>query len=84
MRGKRKRTRGGCKAERVYIIGLVLFSLQVILGKVVSRESTLDQDIAKAILSCQNDNSFKTVLGGTMCTDDFYEGTCMCKYLSTR
>ena len=50
------------------------FYLQVILGKVVSHDSILDQDIARAILSCQNDNSFKTVLGGTMCTDDFYEG----------
>ena len=33
----------------------------------------MDQEIAKAIFSCQDDSSFKTVLGGTLCTDDFYE-----------
>ena len=68
--------------ERVLCCLTVTFIFeQVILGEVVSRDSTLDQDIAKAILSCQNDNSFKTVLGGTMCTDDFYEGTCISSYV---
>ena len=57
---------------------------QVILGKVVSREATLDQDIAQTILSCQTDHSFKTVLGGTMCTDDFYEGEVMFFYNDIR
>jgi len=39
-----------------------------------------DQHLVESILSCQNDTSFQTVLGGTMCTDDFYEGgvECVC------
>ncbi len=34
----------------------------------------MNQDVAQEIKSCQDDHSFKTVLAGTMCTDDFYEG----------
>ena len=30
--------------------------------------------LAQEILEAQSDTSFKTVLGTTMCTDDFYEG----------
>ena len=47
---------------------------QVILGKVVSRDALLDQALAQELVSCQDDDSFQTVLSGTMCTDDFYEG----------
>ncbi len=28
------------------------------------------------MVACQDDHSFKTILGGTLCTDDFYEGVC--------
>ena len=48
--------------------------MQVILGEKVVRPCVFDQDLVQSILSCQNDTSFQTVLGGTMCTDDFYEG----------
>ena len=34
----------------------------------------MDQELARVLLSCQTENSFETVLGTTMCTDDFYEG----------
>ena len=34
----------------------------------------MDQGVAEAIFSCQDDSSFKIVLGGILCTDDFYEG----------
>ena len=47
---------------------------QVILGEKVPRPTTMDQGLALKILDCQDDNSFRTALGGTMCTDDFYEG----------
>ena len=47
---------------------------QVILGKAVSRDALLDQALAQELVSCQDDDSFQTVLSGTMCTDDFYEG----------
>ena len=50
---------------------------QVILGRTVSRPSTLDEGLAQSILSCQDDSAFKTLIGGTMCTDDFYEGGCL-------
>lgn len=46
----------------------------VILGEVVSRPTVMDQDLVRSVLSCQDDHSFQTILGGTMCTDDFYEG----------
>jgi hypothetical protein len=48
--------------------------LKVILGEVVSRPTVMDQELAKEIVSCQKDASFKTIMSGTMCTDDFYEG----------
>ena len=48
--------------------------LQVVMGKPVRRPTTINLEVAKEILSCQDDDSFQTVLAGTMCTDDFYEG----------
>lgn len=54
--------------------------LQVVLGQKVVRPCVFDQQLVQSILDCQNDNSFLTRLGGTMCTDDFYEGVCMCVY----
>ncbi|KAL5503285.1 hypothetical protein EMCRGX_G010209 [Ephydatia muelleri] len=48
----------------------------IILGKRVTRPAVLDEQLAKAIVSCQDDKSYVTTLGGTMSTDDFYEGQC--------
>ena len=36
----------------------------------------LNETLANEIVSYQDDKSYKTILGGTMSTDDFYEGTC--------
>ena len=52
--------------------------LQVVLGQKVARPCVFDQQLLQSILDCQNDDSFLTRLGGTMCTDDFYEGVCVC------
>ena len=49
----------------------------MIFGERKARPAIMNQEIAKTILSCQDDESFKTVLGGTLCTDDFYEGVCI-------
>ena len=46
----------------------------MILGETVSRSTAMDQGLAEELVSCQTDETFSTVLGGTMCTDDFYEG----------
>ena len=50
--------------------------VQVILGKVVSRPAKLCQSLARSIAACgdPDDDVFKTVLGKTISTDDFYEG----------
>ena len=48
--------------------------LQVVLGKVVTRPAVLDEQLAKDIISYQDDKTFLTTLGGTLSTDDFYEG----------
>jgi uridine phosphorylase len=46
-----------------------------ILGKVVSRPSVLDRDLAKELASMgQAEDDFDVLLGKTMCTLDFYEG----------
>ena len=37
----------------------------------------MDQALAEEMLSHRHeDDGFPTVLGGTLCTDDFYEGEC--------
>lgn len=49
---------------------------QVILGKTVVRNTDLDQSLAEELLQCSKElNQFETVIGNTMCTLDFYEGT---------
>lgn len=48
---------------------------KVVCGKVVGRPSTMSQELAEDLLRTQTDHSFDTILGTTMCTDDFYEGT---------
>ena len=48
---------------------------QVILGKMVVRNTDLDQSLAEELLQCSKElNQFATVIGNTMCTLDFYEG----------
>ncbi|CAI8040744.1 Uridine phosphorylase 2 [Geodia barretti] len=46
----------------------------VVLGERKVRPAVIDQELARAIQSSQSDARFQTVLGGTMCTDDFFEG----------
>lgn len=56
---------------------------QVILGKTVVRNTDLDQSLAEELLQCSQElNRFETVIGNTMCTMDFYEGTdgCLCSF----
>ena len=49
---------------------------QVILGRTVVRSTDLDQCLAEELLRCSEElNQFDTVIGNTMCTMDFYEGT---------
>lgn len=58
---------------------------QVILGKTVVRNTDLDQSLAEELLQCSQElNRFETVIGNTMCTMDFYEGTdgCLCSFFS--
>ena len=38
----------------------------------------LDSALAKELLASREDNEVNTILGTTMCTDDFYEGVWMC------
>ncbi|MED6292347.1 Uridine phosphorylase 2 [Characodon lateralis] len=48
---------------------------QVVLGKVITRSTELDEGVAKELLQCSNElQNFPTVIGNTMCTHDFYEG----------
>lgn len=49
---------------------------QVVLGKVITRSTELDEGVSSELLQCSSElNCFPTVIGNTMCTDDFYEGT---------
>ncbi|XP_063285705.1 uridine phosphorylase 2 isoform X2 [Pelobates fuscus] len=48
---------------------------QIILDKVVVRNTQLHQELAKDLLECSREiSSFPTIIGHTMCTYDFYEG----------
>ena len=40
----------------------------------MNRPALMHEPLAQEILEAQSDTSFKTILGTTMCTDDFYEG----------
>lgn len=49
---------------------------QVVLGKVITRSTELDEGVASELLQCSSElQNFPTVIGNTMCTHDFYEGT---------
>ena len=47
---------------------------QVVLGQEISRPTILDQVLAQALLMCQNDPNIQSMLGSTLCAEDFYEG----------
>lgn len=51
--------------------------IQMVLGKAVTRPAVLDSKVAEEIYECGKDCDFLTMLGGTLCTDDFYEGLLM-------
>uniref|UniRef100_UPI00358F136A uridine phosphorylase 1-like isoform X1 n=2 Tax=Myxine glutinosa TaxID=7769 RepID=UPI00358F136A len=60
---------------------------QPILGHLVSRPTQLDQTFAQELLECSKGfaEDFTTILGDTLCTNDFYEGQgrldgAVCKY----
>ena len=59
-----------------YLLSISLStSLQIILGKVVSRKAQLDLGLAKNLVATGvQEDHFQTVLGKTISTDDFYEG----------
>ncbi|KAI6645926.1 Uridine phosphorylase 2 isoform X1 [Oopsacas minuta] len=45
-----------------------------ILGQKVIRPTKLDNELAKQLQACHTDTKYDAILGGTMSTDDFYEG----------
>ncbi|KAF1661813.1 UNVERIFIED_CONTAM: Uridine phosphorylase 2, partial [Eudyptes robustus] len=48
---------------------------QVVLDDVVVRSTELDKDLAEELLACSKEiPDFRTLIGHTMCTYDFYEG----------
>ncbi|KAM6178326.1 uridine phosphorylase 2 [Rhynchocyon petersi] len=48
---------------------------QVILDNIVTRSTELDKDLAEKLFNCSKEiPNFPTLIGHTMCTDDFYEG----------
>ncbi|XP_041057031.1 uridine phosphorylase 2 [Carcharodon carcharias] len=48
---------------------------QVVLGKIITRSTELDKDLAQELLNCGNEIAdYPTIIGNTMCTYDFYEG----------
>lgn len=54
---------------------------QVVLGKVIIRSTELDEDVAQELLQYSSElPDIPTVIGNTMCTHDFYEGTAMFLY----
>lgn len=49
---------------------------QIVLGKVITRSTELDEGVANELLLCSSEiQSLPTVIGNTLCTHDFYEGT---------
>lgn len=55
------------------LLSIPLF--QPVLGKLVQRPAILDKRIVREIkLLADPEDPYQTVVGKTMCTDDFYEG----------
>ena len=52
------------------------FFSKIVLGKVVSNDAELDLDLAYTLLDLGRDLPFDVVTGKTVCTNDFYEGSC--------
>lgn len=49
---------------------------QIVLGKVITRSTELDEGVASELLLYSSEiPNLPTVIGNTMCTHDFYEGT---------
>lgn len=49
--------------------------MQVVLGKVVRRPAKLDRQLARDLKAlAHRDDPYDTVIGKTMCSNDFYEG----------
>ena len=44
------------------------------LGRRVIRPTKLDKELARQIQASNTDTEYVAILGGTMSTDDFYEG----------
>ncbi|XP_043549748.1 uridine phosphorylase 2-like [Chiloscyllium plagiosum] len=48
---------------------------QVVLGKIITRSTELDKDLAQELLNCGREiDDYPVIIGNTMCTYDFYEG----------
>lgn len=48
---------------------------QVVLGKVITRSTELDEGVSNELLQCSSElQNLPTVIGNTMCINDFYEG----------
>ena len=49
--------------------------LQYSLGKAIERPVVVDLDLARDLQACaKHGDHFPTILGKTLCADDFYEG----------
>ena len=44
------------------------------LGRKIIRPTKLDNELARQIQASNTETEYEAVLGGTMSTDDFYEG----------
>lgn len=53
--------------------------LQYSLGKAIERPVVADLDLARKIQACaEKKDHFTTIMGKTLCADDFYEGKGVC------
>ncbi|XP_072903458.1 uridine phosphorylase 2 isoform X1 [Hemitrygon akajei] len=71
----------GLDPGTVVITGTAVDSLlqpqfeQVVLGKVITRSTELDRELAQELLNCGKEIAeYPIIIGNTMCTHDFYEG----------
>lgn len=47
----------------------------IVLGKSIARQAPVDTELAKELYACAGEtDDFRTVLGTTLCAEDFYEG----------
>uniref|UniRef100_UPI00398EE49D uridine phosphorylase 1-like isoform X2 n=1 Tax=Pristiophorus japonicus TaxID=55135 RepID=UPI00398EE49D len=58
---------------------------QNVMGMIVAYPTVLNECLAQELLKCSKElNQFETILGCTLCTSDFYEGTVVCVTLLDR